>query len=228
MTPRIADAATSERSVNRATVFGLSRRYVAPSQFQVSLSPLTPADDPLGEPAGCLAHADSGLDPTDPDSIKGELAILTWTMMALDVLHPTAFLAVPVTPEVVLAPPFGRTVRELECDRLMLVFENARMGRRRAVLDEAVDAARRFGIRLAVHGNRVNSAAGFDAVLVKPTSSSVEPPVTDTEMVIAVDLRTDDDVEWALATGAHLLEGSALVDPMKVAPVDLRRLNRPH
>lgn len=227
MTPRIAEAATTERTVNHATLFGLSRRYVAPSQFQVSLSPLTPADDPLGEPAGCLAHAQSGLDPTDPSSVKGELAILTWTMMALDVLHPAAFLAVPVIPEVVLAPAFGRTVRQLECDRLMLVFENARMGRRRTVLDAAVEAARRFGIRVAVHGNRVSSVVGFDAVLVQPTSSSAVPPVTDTGLVVAVDLRTENDVAWAQANGAHLLEGPALVDPMTVAPVDLRRLTRP-
>ena len=227
MTPKIAEAAGTERGVNHATLFGLSRRYVAPSQFQVSLSPLTPADDPFGEPAGCLADAQSGLDPADPTSIKGELAILTWTMMALDVLHPHAFLAVPVTPEVVLAPSFGLAVRQLECDRLMLVFETARMGRRRAVLDEAVAAARRFGIRVAVYGNRIQSASGFDAVLVQPTSSSVEPPVTDTDLVIAVGLRTDGDVAWAQEVGAHLLEGPALVDPMTVAPVDLRRLNRP-
>lgn len=226
MTPEIAHDLAPVRSADHATLFGLSRRYVAPARFRVSLHPLAPIDDPHGEPAGCLAHPESGLDPSHPEAIERELTILTWTMMALDVLHPEAFLAVPATADVVLAPAFPRTARQLECGRLMFVFQGARMGRGRSVLDDAVEAARRYGIRVAVAGNRVQSAAGFDAMFVAPETTAVHPPVSEAGAVIATDLATSDDLAWAERIGAHLVGGPAIAEPMRVAPVDVRRLDR--
>lgn len=220
-------ASASDSRINHATVFGLARHYVGPTQFQVSLSPLTTSSDPLGAPSGCLARPQPVVDPDHaPTAANAELAILTWTTMAVDALHPDTFLAVAVSPEVVLAPTFNRTVAQLPCDRLMLLFETGRAAARRVTLDQAVTIARRYGIRVAVGGNRLTSAAGFDAAFVAPSTSSVEAPVTDTPLLVAMSLRTNEDIEWAKRIGAHLFEGPALADPMTVAPVDLRRLNR--
>lgn len=202
----------------------MSKRFAAASQFRVSLSPLVSADDPYGTPLGCLARSTLGEE--HADTVEYELEVLCWTTLAAAALHPEDFVAVSATPDVTMARGFERAVAELACDRLMLVFERARVGQRQAALDEAVAAARRHGIRVGVRGNRVASSEGFDAVLVSPNSSALGTQANDSVLVIATELRTAADIGWAREYGADLWEGPALVAPTTVAPVDLRRLRR--
>jgi hypothetical protein len=225
--PISTSISTTDRSANGAALFALSRRYSTSAQFQVALSPLLPASEPGGSAVGYLARPDSSPEePASPEATDRELAILTWTTMAVDALHPNEFIAVTVTPELALVPAFGRTVRQLTCDRLMLVFETARVGRRRQTLVDAVSQARRCGVRVGVSGARVASAEGFDALVVTPSTTALAPPAGGAALIIAAELRTEDDLEWALSYGADLLEGPVLGAPMTVAPVDLSRLRR--
>ncbi len=218
---------TTDRRANGASLSGLSRRYSASAKFQVELSPLLAASDPSGAAAGYLARPDTTPDdPASTEATDRELAILTWTTMAVDALHPDEFIAVTVTPELALAPAFGRTVRRLTGHRLMLVFETARVGRRRQTLADAVSEARRFGVDVGVSGQRLASAEGFDALVVTPSTTALAPPVGGSAMIIAAELRSDGDLDWARSYGADLLEGPVLRAPMTVAPVDLGRFRR--
>ncbi|CAN5895860.1 hypothetical protein BH23ACT5_BH23ACT5_07520 [soil metagenome] len=217
-------ASTTDRHDTRPA--SRARRHPAPAQFRVSLSPLLPGTDLDGSPTGYLARPDTSQDDLDiPEALARELAILSWTTKAVGALHPDEYIAVTVTPEVALAPDFGRTVSKLACERLMLVFETARVGRRRQTLTDAVAAARRFGVRLGVSGQRVTSADGFDAFVVTPSTCALTPP-SGAALIIAAELQTEEDLEWARSLGADLFEGPVLVDPMTVAPVDLRRLDQ--
>src|SRR5690606_41231293 len=74
-------------------------------------------------------------------------------------------------------------------------------------------------------GHRVGPIDGFSAVVVTPDTAPAD--LTKPQgLLIAADIASDDDLTWARAIGADLLEGPAVAEPMRVAPVDLSRLRR--
>lgn len=200
-----------------SATFRLPRRHLAP--FRVSLHPLFQPSD-LDRATGFLAHARrSG----DPVGTEHSAAILRWTVEAVDLLQPMATVAFTMLPEAVLGSAFAEATRSLASERLLLVFESARVGRRRHLLEAATRAARRRGMRVALRGQRVSSAEGFDAVVVQPGSASEYLRGGGDVAVIATDLRTDAALDWARELEADLVEGPLLADPMEVVPVDVGR-----
>lgn len=204
-----------------STTFRLPRRHLAP--FRVSLRPLFRLSD-LGHVTGFLAQATRSGDQVDPEHSP---AILRWTVEAVDLLEPTAIVAFTLHPEAVLNADFTETARSLASERLLLVFEAARVGQRWRLLEEATRGARRRGMKVAITGQRVSSANGFDAIVLQPGSASDFLRGSDDVTVIATDLRTNRHLDWAREMGAHLVEGSLLADPMEVVPVDVGRQSSP-
>lgn len=189
------------------------------SRSYVVLGPLAPASRPDTPPVGYVARPPEAL-----DSTEAELAWIRWTVDALTVLAPGAFLAAPVTAETLLdsgAETLGRFGRHL-----MPILDSARIGRRLALLDAARERARGLGLRCAVGGHRVASAHGFDAVVVDRLRAATTLDMGECRLLVATGLRTPDDLEWARQSGANLVQGDAVAEPLRVAPVDVRRLQR--
>ncbi len=173
-----------------------------------------------GRPEGYLARISSRH--TDPAE---ELATLRWTLRALGVLDPGAFLAACVSAEAMSHPDLHRAVDGESRRRLLAVVEAARGGRRRQELDVALRRMHLLGMKAAVMGHRVGPIDGFSAVVVTPDTAPAD--LTKPQgLLIAADIASDDDLTWARAIGADLLEGPAVAEPMRVAPVDLSRLRR--
>ncbi|MGA7271269.1 MAG: hypothetical protein WB239_09380 [Acidimicrobiia bacterium] len=218
ITPR--PPATGVGTETSAT-FRLPRRHLAP--FRVTLRPLFELSD-LDRTTGFLAHASRSGDPVDTGHSP---AILRWTVEAVDLLQPMAMVAFTMPPEAVLDSAFAHTTRSLASERLLLVFESARVGQRRQLLEEATRAAHRRGMRVALTGQRVRPAEGFDAAVVQPGSASEFLRGGGGVTIIATDLRTDANLDWARKVGADLVEGPLLADPMEVVPVDVGRQKSP-
>lgn len=204
-----------------STTFRLPRRHLAP--FRVSLHPLFELSD-LGHATGFLARATRSGDPVDPEHSP---AILRWTVEAVDLLQPLATVAFTLPPEAVLSPSFTGQTQSLDAERLLLVFEAARVGQRWRLLEEATRTARRRGIKVAITGHRVSSAGGFDAIVVQPGSASEFLRGGTGVSLIAADLRSDRHLGWARELEADLVEGPFLADPMEVVPVDVGRQRPP-
>jgi hypothetical protein len=207
--------------IEASTIFRLPRRHLAP--FRVSLHPLFELSD-LNDATGFLAHVSRSGDPIDPDH---GLAILRWTVEAVELLQPTATVAFTLSPEATLSPTWREVAAALPQDRLLLVFEAARVGQRWRLLDEANRSARRMGIRTAIRGQRVSSARGFDAIVLEPGSASEFMRDGEEIEVIATNLRTDRHLDWARGLHADFLEGSILAEPTEVVPVDVGRQRPP-
>lgn len=197
----------------------ITRRY-GRTRSHVTLGPLTPAGSTDTTPVGYLAQA-----PHPFADHAAEMAWVRWTLEALEVLAPQTFLATPLSVGALRSSDLGASLGERR-QRLMPILEPARVGRRRSELRAALESARDLGIRCAVGGNRVHSAAGFDALVVTPRTAAHSVSMGDCRLLIAADLRTEREVEWARACGARLMEGDAVADPLRVAPVDVSRLRQ--
>lgn len=197
----------------------ITRRY-GRTRSHVTLGPLTPPGSTDTTPVGYLAQA-----PHPFADHAAEMAWVRWTLEALEVLAPQTFLATPLSVGALRSSDLGASLGERR-QRLMPILEPARVGRRRRELRAALESARDLGIRCAVGGNRVHSAAGFDALVVTPRTAAHSVSMGDCRLLIAADLRTEREVEWARACGARLMEGDALADPLRVAPVDVSRLRQ--
>ncbi|HLU30380.1 MAG TPA: hypothetical protein VK088_01360, partial [Acidimicrobiia bacterium] len=93
-------------------------------------------------------------------------------------------------------------------------------------LGKARVAARNLGMPCAIGGQRVRSAAGFDALVVEPARAAATIAMGDCPLTIATRLETEADLDWARRAGANLLGGRAVAEPLRVAPVDVSRLQR--
>lgn len=172
------------------------------------------------EPAGYLARLERH--PTDP---LEELTTIRWTLQALEVLAPEAFLLTFPSATALAHPDLERVLGETLGRPLLPALEMARMGQRKAELQAAVANARRLGLRVAVWGHRISSAGRFDALVVDPrTAGSFLDRAK--QPLIVTDITSAADSTWATEWGASLVEGPAVGDPIKVAPVDLQRLRR--
>lgn len=184
------------------------------------LEPLSPATHPGASPVGYLARP-----PGEFGGAGEELAWIRWTVTALGVLAPGAFLAASITGETLVSDraeqalgSFGR--------HLMPILEPARVGRRLEGLEKARETVRTLGMRCAVGGQRVRSAAGFDALVVDPARAAATMAMGDCRLLIATRLDTPADLDWAHRQGADLIGGRAIAEPLRVAPVDVSRLQR--
>lgn len=203
------------------TEFGppITRRY-GRTHSHVTLGPLTPAGSEDTTPVGYLAAA-----PHPFADHTAEMAWVRWTLDALEVLAPGTFLATPLSAEALRSSDLGASLGDRR-RQLMPILEPARVGRRRSELLAALESARDLGIRCAAGGNRVHSAAGFDALVVTPRNAAHSVSMGDCRLLIATDLRTEREVEWARTCGATLVEGEVIADPLRVAPVDVSRLRQ--
>lgn len=189
------------------------------ARSHVVLGPLAPVSRPHTSPVGYVTRP--------PEAFAGteeELAWIRWTVDALAVLAPGAFLAAPVTAETLLESDPATLGRF--GGHLMPILESARLGRRLALLDAARERARALGLRCAVGGHRVASARGFDAVVVDRSRAAATLDMGECRLLVATGLRTPADLDWARQAGASLIQGEAVAEPLRVAPVDVRRLQR--
>jgi hypothetical protein len=154
-----------------------------------------------------------------------EIAWIRWTVDALAVLAPGAFLAAPITAEALIAPHADESLGGLG-RHLMPILESARVGGRLVLLEAAREKARALELRCAVGGHRVASARGFDAVVIEPPRAATKVVMDDCRLLIAGGLKTATDVGWARDVGADLIQGEAVAEPLRVAPVDVSRLQR--
>lgn len=171
-------------------------------------------------PKGYLARISSRH--TDPAE---ELSTLRWTLQALGVLDPRAFLAACVSAEAMAHADVHRVVDGESRRRLLVVVEAARVGRRREELDVALRRMHLLGVKAAIMGQRVAATDGFHAVVVTPGTAATDLGQPDA-MLIVTDIASAEDLAWAQEIGADLLEGPAVAEPVRVAPVDLNRLRR--
>lgn len=188
------------------------------SREHVLLSPICPAGGV--KPAGYLTQ----LRRTPQDPLR-ELATIRWTLQALEVLAPEAFL-LTFPSATALAHSGLEEELGLALGRPFLpALEVTRMGQRRAEFERAVTNARRLGLRVAVWGHRLSTPGDSDAVVVtRRTAGSFLNPGD--QPLIVTDITSNADSRWATEMGASLVEGAAVGDPIKVAPVDLNRLRR--
>ncbi|SRR5690606_20555972 len=193
-------------------------RRPAPFRDHVALSPLVP--DVGARPEGYLARISSRH--TDPSE---ELATLRWTLRALGVLDPQAFLAACVSAEAMAHADLHRVVDGESRRRLLAVVESARVGRRRHELEVALRRMHLLGIKAAVTGQRVGATDGFHAVVATPGTAAADLGEPE-GLLIAAEISCEEDLHWARRIGADLLEGAAVAEPVRVAPVDLSRLRR--
>lgn len=185
---------------------------------QVVLSPLCPG--PGEQAVGYVAHLEEV-----HDDVGRELGTIRWTLQALQVLAPDAFLLTFPSPTALSSPALEMTLGRGVRRSVLFALEAARVGRRRAELQRAVANARRLGVRLAVTGHRLSSSAGFDTIVVRPRTAAIclDPAG---KRLIVLDVASDWELGWARQEGAALMEGEAIGEPLKVAPVDLNRLRR--
>lgn len=184
----------------------------------IVLSPVCPTD--RVEPTAYRLRLEQS--PAEP---LEELASIRWTLQALELLAPDAFLLTNVSApalahprlEEELGPAFGRP--------FLPALEHARMGWRKAEMDTAVANAGRLGLRVAVRGHRLQSTDGFAAAVVNRKSAGIGLRPGDSELIVT-DVASQADAQWAVDMGANLIEGPAVGDPIRVAPVDLNRLRR--
>ncbi|HLU31061.1 MAG TPA: hypothetical protein VK088_04825 [Acidimicrobiia bacterium] len=153
------------------------------------------------------------------------MAAIRWTLQALGVLDPHAFLAACVSHEAMSHADLHRVVDGESRRRLLAVVEAARVGRRRYELDVALRRMHLLGIKAAVMGQRVAATEGFHAVVVTPGTAPADLGQPEGLLIVA-GIATDQDLEWARSIGADLLEGPSIGEPVRVAPVDLSRLRR--
>ena len=189
------------------------------ARSHIVLGPLVPLSRPDTSPVGYVARP-----PEAFDSTEEELAWIRWTVDALAVLAPGAFLAAPVAAEAILES--DPATLERFSGHLMPILEWARFGRRLALVDRAREQAQALGMRCAVGGHRVSSARGFDAVVVDRSRAATALERGGCRLLVATGLRTPADLEWARGAGASLIQGEAVAEPLRVAPVDVRRLQR--
>ena len=195
-------------------------RRFGPARSAVVLGPLITPSAPDRPARGYLASL------PHPFATPGEeLTWVRWTLEALAVLAPGTFLVTPLSPQALLDPEAEPAIGE-SADRLLPVLESARVGARRRLLDEAVAAARELGLRCALGGHRVTSAAGFDAVVVRPATAAAELRLDGCPLLIGADLTSREHLRWAVAAGAGLVDGPAVAEPLRMAPVDVSRLQR--
>ena len=222
MTPISPAPPETALGVPTSTAFRLPRRYGSSERFRVSLRPTV---DPWGdnEASGYLVMSGVGAANTESHSP----AILRWTASAVEQLRPGGLLAFAMSPLAVAGEDFGQVAESLPTTNLVLVMANARVGQRRAQLDQALNAAKRLGIRVAVCGNRVSSTAGFDGLVVSPSTAAYDLKVSPGMIVVATDLQDTSDVEWARSLGATHLEGPAILDPLEMAPIEVPQSEPP-
>lgn len=163
---------------------------------------------------------------TRPDEPRAELTRLRWTLDALDALSPGAFLLAPLSAEAILSDDLTFALSDLERGRLIPVLEPGRMGRRESTVAEAVARARSVGLRVAAGGPRTRSGAGFDGLVVACDRAATDIDTDGCEFVVASGLGDRGDIDWARGIGAGVGEGPALAEPLRVAPVDVKRLGR--
>lgn len=184
----------------------------------IVLSPVCPTD--RVEPTAYRLRLEQS--PAEP---LEELASIRWTLQALELLAPDAFLLTNVSApalahprlEEELGPAFGRP--------FLPALEQARTGQRRAEMNAAVANASRLGLRVAVWGHRLQSNEDFHAVVVDRRTAGIGLRGGSAELIVT-DVASQADAEWAVDMGGTLIEGPAVGDPIKVAPVDLNRLRR--
>lgn len=172
------------------------------------------------EPAGYLTHMER-----TPDDPLQELATIRWTLQALEVLAPEAFLLTFPSATALahsgLEEELGQALRR----PFLPALEVARMGQRRMELEKAVANARRLSLRVAVWGHRISSPGDFDALVVARRTAGTFLDRGDKPLIVT-DITSSTDSRWATEMGASLVEGAAVGDPIKVAPVDLNHLRR--
>lgn len=184
----------------------------------VLLSPVCPAGGV--KPAGYLTHIRRT--PQDP---LLELATIRWTLQALEVLAPEAFL-LTFPSATALAHSGLEEELGLALGRPFLpALEVARMGQRRAELEKAVSNVRRLGLRVAMWGHRISSPGDFDALVVHRRIAGAFLDPGDKPLIVT-NISSSTDSRWATEVSASLVEGAAVGDPIKVAPVDLNHLRR--
>lgn len=193
-------------------------RRTGRSRAHVLLSPVCPAGGV--EPAGYLTHMERM--PQDP---LQELATIRWTLQALEVLAPEAFLLTFPSATALAHSGLEEELGHALGRPFLPALEVARMGRRRAELEKAAANARRLGLRLAVWGHRISSAGDFDALVVARRTAGTFLDPGDKPLIVT-DITSSTDSRWATELGASMVEGAAVGDPIKVAPVDLNRLRR--
>lgn len=193
----------------------LPSRHRADRRHHVHLLPLVPPSG--GAPAGYLTEF--GPD----DDVDAELANLRWTLQALAVLDPDAFLTAAVSAQAMSDPRVEEITRDGPA--FMPILEAARMGRRRQELEAAVADLSRLGIPAAVGGSRIRSAEGFAAMVVTPAQAPVELELHGGQLIVT-GVETERDLAWAVDAGANLVGGPAVAEPVRMAPVDLSRLRR--
>lgn len=187
-------------------------------RHNVLLSPICPAGGI--EPAGYLTRIEA-----TPERPQDELAAIRWTLQALEVLAPDAFLLVFPSAAALAHPRLEQELGHVLGRPLLPALEHARVGRRRSQLARATANLRRLGLRVAVWGHRVSSPESFDALVVQRRTCGY-PLEPDGKPLIVAGISSAADARWATDQGATLVEGPAVGDPIKVAPVDLRRLRR--
>ncbi len=183
------------------------------------MGPLLSTSRPDAEPPGYLVGAAT---PAQVD----EMAWITWTVRALDVLAPAAFLAAPMTTSCLESILTDGPSGDLRVARLLPILEAARTGRRLSDLVRVRDRARAAGMRVAVTGHRLATADAFDAVVVDRRTAALDLRLGSCRLVIADRILSPGDVAWAETMGARLLAGPAVADPIRVAPIDVSRLQR--
>lgn len=213
MTPLGAATSFPPKSLLRPAI---TRRH-ASSLGHIVLGPLVPIHDegPVGYIGRLERH--SG----DPDK---ELSTISWTLQALEVLNPDAFLAAPISPDTVATASFAAILAPRR-QRFVPVLEAARVGRRMAEVGETLRRLHELGFQAAVSGHRISSVGGFDALVVTPRTAAVEFEANAGTLIV-IDVASAPDLDWASSRGAALIEGPAVADPIRVAPVDLSRLQR--
>lgn len=160
-----------------------------------------------------------------PDDPVRELATIRWTLQALEVLAPDAFLLTFPSASALAHSGLEEELGHALGRPFLPALEVARMGRRRAELRKAATNARRLGLRVAVWGHRISSPGDFDALVVDRRTAATFPETGDQPLIVT-NITSTADSRWATELGASLVEGPAVGDPIKVAPVDLNHLRR--
>lgn len=195
-------------------------RRLDPTRPQVTLGAIVSADDKAAGTVGFVGTPGSRVD--DPEQ---EVAWLRWTQQAAASLVPGAFLAAPVSAETIVWEGFADAIRGLE-RQILPILEPGRVGRRQALVRRALERAHHCGIRVGVGGHRVRSAVGFSALVVSPETAAEVVPTAPHRLLIATGLSTSESLDWARSIGAALIEGPAVAEPIRLAPVDVSRLRR--
>ncbi|MFP3914274.1 MAG: hypothetical protein ACLFWM_05320 [Actinomycetota bacterium] len=160
-----------------------------------------------------------------PDDPVEELESVRWTCRAVEVLDPDSFVMIEISTRAALHPSLPDRLADTPPDLIFPVLERGRVGRRLAQMHQARETLERQGLRVAVTGHRIASVGGFDLLVVSPRTAGADLDTGGRPLLVR-DARTGKDLAWARDMGASLVEGPAVADPLKVAPVDLSRLRR--